>query len=289
MSNEPHHDPMPARQADDGYASDMSSYRVRPGGRVDLSSIDAGDSGSFHSAHDVKAELKRQRKRIAALQERLYAEHRRSLLVVLQALDTGGKDGAVRGVFRGVNPQGCQVTSFKAPTPEELDHDVLWRYHTKAPGRGMIGIFNRSHYEEVLIVRVKGLAPDSDWDRRYAAINAFERNLADNGTTILKFYLHISKGEQKRRLQSRLDDPEKHWKFDPADLVERGRWDDYMAAFEDALSACSTEAAPWYVVPANHKWYRNLVLARTIADTLEGMGPRFPPPAEGLDQIVIPD
>lgn len=276
-------------QDDDGKGSRIPSYRVLPGNRVDLSTIDADASGPFHSADDVKAELKRQRKRITALQERLYAGHRQSLLVVLQAMDTGGKDGAIRGVFKGVNPQGCQVASFKAPTPEELDHDFLWRYHQKAPGRGMIGIFNRSHYEDVLIVRVKRLAPDTDWHRRYAAINAFEQNLADSGTTVLKFYLHISKDEQKRRLQSRLDDPEKHWKFDPADIAERGRWDDYMAAFEDAIAACSTAAAPWYIVPANHKWYRNLVIARTIADTLEAMDPQFPSPASGLDEIVIPD
>ncbi len=265
----------------------FASYRVAPGSRVDLSEVDAGESGPFTSKQEVKAELKRQRKRISSLQERLYAEHRQSLLVVLQAMDTGGKDGAIRHVFKGVNAQGCRVWSFKAPTPEELDHDFLWRYHDKAPGRGMITIFNRSHYEEVLIVRVKGLAPDSDWDRRYAAINAFEQQLTDSGTTVVKFYLHISKGEQRRRLQSRLDDPEKHWKFDPADLVERGRWDDYMAAFADAIAACSTDAAPWLVVPANHKWYRNLVIARTIADTLEAMAPAFPPAASGLDEIVI--
>ena len=289
MRDEPGDAASSTQTPDDVTGKTIPSYRVQPGSRVDLSAIDAGDSGPFHAAHDVKAELKRQRKRIEALQERLYAGHRQSLLVVLQALDTGGKDGAIRGVFNGINPQGCDVTSFKQPSIEELDHDFLWRYHRKAPGRGMIGIFNRSHYEEVLIVKVKDLAPGSDWDRRYAAINAFERNLADSGTTILKFYLHISKAEQKRRLQSRLDDPEKHWKFDPADLVERGRWDDYMTAFEDALSACSTDAAPWYVIPANHKWYRNLVLARTIADTLEAMGPRFPPAAPGLDEIVIPD
>ncbi len=267
----------------------FASYHVAPGSRVDLSAVDAGESGPFNAKQDVKAELKRLRKRISSLQERLYAGHRQSLLVVLQAMDTGGKDGAIRGVFKGVNPQGCRVWSFKVPTPEELNHDVLWRYHEKAPGRGMIAIFNRSHYEEVLIVRVKGLAPDSDWDRRYAAINAFEQNLTDSGTTILKFYLHISKDEQKRRLQSRLDDPEKHWKFDPADLVERGRWDDYMGAFEDAIAASSTDAAPWIVVPANHKWYRNLVIARTIAHTLEAMNPQFPPAAPGLDDIVIPD
>ncbi len=288
MSNKPDHRSTPNGPADAGQALDMPSHRVLPGRRVDLSIIDADTSGPYESADDVKAELKRQRKRITALQERLYAGHRQSLLVVLQAMDTGGKDGAIRGVFEGVNPQGCQVASFKAPTPEELDHDFLWRYHQKTPGRGMIGIFNRSHYEDVLIVRVKGLAPDTDWDRRYAAINAFEQNLSDNGTTILKFYLHISKDEQKRRLQSRLNDPEKHWKFDPADLVERGRWDDYMAAFENAIDACSTATAPWYIVPANHKWYRNLVIARTIADTLEAMDPQFPPAAPKLGQIVIP-
>ena len=267
----------------------LPDYRVHPGTRVDLAAIDPDQSEHYASKADVTDELKRQQKRIGALQERLYAENRRSLLVVLQAMDTGGKDGAIRGVFEGVNPQGCEVTSFKQPSASELDHDFLWRYHHRAPARGMIGIFNRSHYEDVLVVRVHSLVPETIWRERYAAINAFEDHLARSGTRILKFYLHISRAEQKRRLQSRLDDLEKHWKFAAADIAERAHWDDYQAAFTDALSLCSTVAAPWYVVPANRKWYRNLVIARTIADTLEDMDPRFPAAEPGIDRIVIPD
>ena len=265
------------------------TYRVAPGSRLDLSTVDPDESGGYTGKADVKPELKRYRERIEDLQTRLYAEHGQSLLVVLQAMDTGGKDGAIRGVFEGVNPQGCEVTSFKTPSTEELDHDFLWRYHKRTPRRGMIGIFNRSHYEDVLIVRVQSLVPEAVWRERYAAINAFEELLTRNRTTVLKFYLHISRGEQQRRLQSRLDTPRKHWKFDPADLRQRERWDDYTAAYEEAISRCSTAAAPWYVVPANHKWYRNLVIARIIADTLAAMDPAFPDPAPGLDKIVIPD
>ena len=265
------------------------TYRVAPGSSVDLSTIDPNESEGYTGKADVKPELKRHRKRIEELQARLYAEHQQSLLVVLQAMDTGGKDGAIRGVFEGVNPQGCEVTSFKQPSTEELDHDFLWRYHERTPRRGMIGIFNRSHYEDVLIVRVQSLVPAAVWEERYAAINAFEELLTRNRTMVLKFYLHISKDEQQRRLQSRLNNPDKNWKFDPADLRQRERWDNYTAAYEDAISRCSTAAAPWHVVPANHKWYRNLVIARTIASTLEAMDPHFPPPAPGLDKIIIPD
>ena len=267
----------------------VPDYRVAPGSRVDLSAIDPNESGGYTGKAEVKRELKRYRDRIGNLQARLYAEHDQSLLVVLQAMDTGGKDGAIRGVFEGVNPQGCEVTSFKQPSTEELDHDFLWRYHERTPRRGMIGIFNRSHYEDVLIVRVQSLVPAAVWEERYAAINAFEELLTRNRTMVLKFYLHISKDEQQRRLQSRLNNPDKNWKFDPADLRQRERWDNYTAAYEDAISRCSTAAAPWHVVPANHKWYRNLVIARTIASTLEAMDPHFPPPAPGLDKIIIPD
>ena len=204
-------------------------------------------------------------------------------------MDTGGKDGAIKDVFRGVNPQGCRVWSFKAPSAEELSHDFLWRYHQKAPARGMITIFNRSHYEDVLVVRVKDIVPESVWRPRYDLINEFEEMLARSNTMVIKFYLHISKAEQKHRLESRLKDPNKHWKFSSGDLKERAYWDEYMAAFEDALNHCSTDHAPWYVVPANKKWYRNLVVARTIADTLEAMAPQFPPGEKGLDKIVVPD
>ena len=208
---------------------------------------------------------------------------------MLQAMDTGGKDGTIKHVFGGVNPQGCRVSSFKAPSAEETNHDFLWRYHKSVPAKGRIGIFNRSHYEDVLVVRVKNLVPEDIWSRRYDQINAFERNLSLGGIAVLKFFLHISKDEQKRRLQSRLDDPDKRWKFSSNDIKERGFWDAYQQAFEDALSNCSTEHAPWYVVPANKKWYRNLVVARTIADTLEAMDPRYPPAEEGLEKVTIPD
>jgi PPK2 family polyphosphate:nucleotide phosphotransferase len=204
-------------------------------------------------------------------------------------MDTGGKDGTIKGVFQGVNPQGCQVWSFKAPSNEEAAHDFLWRYHQKAPPKGMIHIFNRSHYEDVLIVRVKDLVPEAVWRPRYEAINQFEYALTADGVTVLKFFLHISRDEQKRRLESRLQDPDKRWKFSSNDLKERAYWDDYQAAFEDAVNECSTAYAPWYVVPANRKWYRNLVVARTIADTLEAMDPKFPAAEKGLEKVSVPD
>ncbi|CAA9567521.1 MAG: Polyphosphate kinase 2 [uncultured Thermomicrobiales bacterium] len=264
-------------------------WRVEPGSGFRLGAVDPGESEHYQKKRDTKEELERQRRRIEDLQARLYAERRQSLLIVLQALDTGGKDGTIRGVFQGVNPQGCQVWSFKAPSAEELEHDFLWRYHQKTPPRGMITIFNRSHYEDVLVVRVKGLMPEEVWRERYRIINEFEHTLTLNNTTVLKFFLHISRDEQKRRLESRLADPDKGWKFSSNDLKERAFWDDYMVAFEDAINNCSTDYAPWYVVPANNKWYRNLVVARTIADTLEAMGPQFPAPEAGLDKIVVAD
>jgi PPK2 family polyphosphate:nucleotide phosphotransferase len=270
-------------------APDYPRFRVEPGTRVRLADIDPDESEHYQRKKDVSDELKRHRDRISDLQARLYGEQKRSLLIVLQAMDTGGKDGTIKGVFQGVNPQGCQVWSFKAPSNEEAAHDFLWRYHQKAPPKGMIHIFNRSHYEDVLIVRVKDLVPESVWRPRYEAINQFEYALTSDGVTVLKFFLHISKDEQKRRLESRLADPDKRWKFSANDLKERAYWDDYQAAFEDAVNECSTDYAPWYVVPANNKWYRNLVVARTIADTLEAMSPKFPAAEKGLDKVQIPD
>jgi PPK2 family polyphosphate:nucleotide phosphotransferase len=264
-------------------------YRVEPGTKIRLAEIDPDQSEHYQGKKDVADEVDRQRERICDLQERLYAEHRQSLLIVLQAMDTGGKDGTISHVFEGVNPQGCQVWPFKVPTPEELAHDFLWRYHQKTPAQGMITIFNRSHYEDVLIVRVKELVPEKVWRQRYSQINEFERVLALNNTTILKFFLYISKHEQKRRLESRLENPHKHWKFSSGDLKERAYWDDYLNAYQDAINNCSTDRAPWYVVPANKKWYRNLVVARTIADTLDAMKPQYPPGEEGLEKITIPD
>jgi PPK2 family polyphosphate:nucleotide phosphotransferase len=270
-------------------APDYPRYRVEPGDRMRLADVDPEESEGYQRKKDVAEELRRHRDRIADLQARLYGEQQRSLLIVLQAMDTGGKDGTIKGVFQGVNPQGCQVWSFKAPSNEEAAHDFLWRYHQKAPPKGMIHIFNRSHYEDVLIVRVKDLVPESVWRARYEAINQFEYALTADGVTVLKFFLHISKDEQKRRLESRLQDPDKRWKFSSNDLKERAHWEDYQAAFEDAVNECSTAYAPWYVVPANKKWYRNLVVARTIADTLEAMGPEFPAAEEGLENVSVPD
>jgi PPK2 family polyphosphate:nucleotide phosphotransferase len=268
---------------------DYPGYRVEPGERVSLATVDPGETEHYEKKKDVARELEKQRRRIQDLQERLYAENQQGLLIVLQAVDTGGKDGTIKHVFSGVNPQGCRVSSFKIPSAEEANHDFLWRYHKSVPARGRIGIFNRSHYEDVLIVRVKNLVPEGIWRERYEQINAFERNLTLEGITVLKFFLHISKDEQKRRLQRRLDDPNKRWKFSSDDLEERAIWDAYQQAFEDALSKCSTEHAPWYIVPANKKWYRNLVVARTIADTLGAMDPQYPPAEEGLEKITIPD
>ncbi len=261
---------------------------VAPGAPFDLAAVDADAAGGLDKAW-AKEALATERARIVELQERLYAERARSLLLVFQAIDTGGKDGTIRAVLKGVNPQGCAVASFKVPSSEELDHDFLWRYHARTPGRGMIGVFNRSHYEDVLVVRVKGLVPDAVWRSRYGLINDFERLLTESGTTILKFFLHISKAEQKKRLEARISDPEKHWKLDPGDLVERKSWDSYQQAFADALGRCSTPHAPWLVVPANHKWFRNYVIAKTVADTLEAMDPRFPEAPKGIADLKVPD
>ncbi len=268
---------------------DYPSFRVEPGAKVSLATIDPEQTEHYKKKKDAARELEKQRRRIQDLQERLYAENERGLLIVLQAMDTGGKDGTIKHVFSGVNPQGCRVSSFKFPSAEEANHDFLWRYHKSVPARGRIGIFNRSHYEDVLVVRVKNLVLEEIWRERYEQINAFERSLTLDGITVLKFFLHISEDEQKRRLQRRLGDPNKRWKFSSADIKERAFWDAYQQAYEDVLSKCSTEHAPWYVVPANKKWYRNLVVARTIADTLGAMKPRFPPAEEGLEKLTIPD
>lgn len=220
--------------------------------------------------------LAKLRPRLAELQENLYAEHRRSLLLVFQALDTGGKDGAIEKLLTGVNPAGVQVASFKAPSLEERDHDFLWRVHQQAPRRGHIGVWNRSHYEDVLVTRVHQLIDEAVWTARYRHINQFEELLTANGTRILKFFLHISKQEQAERLQARLDDPAKRWKFDPNDLKERALWDDYQRAFQDALAHCSTPAAPWLVVPADKKWVRDLAIMEIVVAVLEEMNPQPP-------------
>lgn len=266
----------------------VDKYRVKPGETVDLSAWDPDDKSLFDgSKKKGKAALPELNARLETLQELLYAEGKRKVLIVLQATDTGGKDGTIRHVFEGVNPQGVKVAGFKKPTPEELGHDYLWRIHKHTPGNGEIVIFNRSHYEDVLVVRVHNLVPPEVWSKRYAHIRAWEQMLADEGTNILKFFLHISKDEQKERLQARLDEPEKHWKFSSADLAERKRWDDYQAAYADMLSKTSTDYAPWYVIPANRKWYRNLVISEIIINALEGLNMSYPPAEPGLDQIVI--
>lgn len=264
-------------------------YVVRPEKPIRLKDLPTGDTGPYKKKTHATKDLKKDLERLVELQELLYAEKKRSLLVVFQAMDTGGKDGAIKHVMGPINPQGCRVTSFKVPTPEELAHDFLWRAHKAVPAKGMIGIFNRSHYEDVLVVRVHKLVPHRVWKERYHQINEFERLLADTGTVILKFFLHISRKEQKERLQARLDEPAKHWKFSVGDLKERQRWDDYMKVYEDAVNRCSRKWAPWIVVPSDHKWYRNLVVARTVADTLEGLGMKYPEPEDDLTGIVIPD
>jgi PPK2 family polyphosphate:nucleotide phosphotransferase len=261
-------------------------YRIQPGSKADVTQIPTRYEGPIDKK-DGKEELKALGHRMKELQARLFAEDKRSLLVVLQAMDAAGKDSAVRHVFGPVNPAGCRVTSFKAPSKEELEHDYLWRVHQHTPRDGELAVFNRSHYEEVLIVRVKGWAPEAVWKKRYDHINAFEKLLVDEGTTVLKFMIHISKDYQKQRLQRRLDRPDKHWKFNPEDLLERAHWDDYMHAFNDALRKCSTERAPWYVIPAERRWFRNLLIAQTIVDTLERMDPQMPEPTFDPKSIVI--
>lgn len=263
-------------------------YRLSTNGKkISLDDFETRDKSCFPDRDEAEASAAADIARIDELQDILYAESKRALLVVLQATDTGGKDSTIRKVFGPVDPLGIRATSFKAPSSEELSHDYLWRVHQAVPPKGTIGIFNRSHYEDVLIVRVREWASEKVIDQRYDQINAFERHLAENDVTILKFYLHISKDEQKERLQARLDDPTKHWKFNPGDLKERALWDDYREAYEIALSRCSTAKAPWFVIPADRKWYRNAVIARIIRCTLEDMDLRYPEPPAGLDEIDI--
>jgi len=257
----------------------MERYRIPPDTAVSL----ADRSPSDRLTHDEGKKLGRNylaelTLRLRDLQELLYAEGKHKVLMVLQATDTGGKDGVIRHVFRTVNPQGVKVASFKVPSSRERAHDYLWRIHKETPGSGEIRIFNRSHYEDVLVVRVRDLAPREVWERRYHHINEFERLLADEGTTILKFFLHISKEEQGARLQARLDDPDRHWKFSSADLAERAHWDAYQEAYDAMLSRTSTPWAPWHVIPSNSKWYRNLVIARILVGALEGLGMQYPEP-----------
>lgn len=260
-------------------------FKVAPGTRVKLTEIDPAFKHGYEHRKDAADELEHYRTRLRELQTLLYAERRRSLLICLQAMDTGGKDGTISHVLSAMNPQGCRVAVFQTPSPEELAHDFLWRIHRVAPARGEVVIFNRSHYEDVLIARVHSLVPKDVWSVRYDRINAFEQGLADHDTHILKFFLHISKQEQLERFKDRLDDPAKQWKISEADYAERNFWDDYMAAYEDALSRCSTEHAPWFVIPADHKWFRNLAVARIVVEHLETLHMSYPKPAVDLEHI----
>jgi PPK2 family polyphosphate:nucleotide phosphotransferase len=262
---------------------DFGRYRLPPGERVALAEHDPGDTDDDARPEESETELAALTHRIAELQECLYAEDSRSLLVVLQGIDAAGKDSTVKHVFRETNPQGCRVYAFKEPSSEEAAHDFLWRYHQHTPATGMIHIFNRSHYEDVLVVRVKDLVPEERWRSRYDSINDFEQILVREGTTILKFFLHISPERQLEKFRERLERPDKHWKFSANDLKERRHWDAYHEAYQDALNLTSTECAPWYLVPADRRWYRNLVVARVVAGTLEGMAPRYPEPDEAAE------
>jgi PPK2 family polyphosphate:nucleotide phosphotransferase len=269
-------------------ANDRSRWRAKLGSRPKLDDIDprstAGAPGDKRETNESLPEL---HEKLAALQERLWGEGTRSLLVVLQAMDAAGKDGTVKHVFAGMNPMGVQAVAFKAPSEEERSHDFLWRVHAHAPRKSQVGIFNRSHYEDVLIARVNNLVPESVWRPRYGAIRDFEELLTAEGTTIVKLYLHISKEEQADRFRARLDEPTKRWKFSAADLDVRENWDDYMDAYRDAMKETSTPSSPWYVVPADRKWYRNWAVSRILIETLEDMNPQFPAEEPGLGRIVI--
>jgi PPK2 family polyphosphate:nucleotide phosphotransferase len=266
---------------------DITAFRVAPGERAQLAERDPRDKAGLRDKKSAASQTAKEAEAIDALQDRLYAEGRRALLVILQGTDTSGKDGTVRHVFNRTGPLGVSVHAFRRPSEEELAHDFLWRAHRHCPRRGTIGIFNRSHYEDVLVGRVRGLAPAEEIERRYGQINDFERMLSENGTTILKFMLHISKKEQRERLQARLDEDKSRWKFDPSDLEDRERWDDYQEAYEIMLEQCSTAHAPWHVIPADRKWVRNATIAALVRATLEAMDPRYPEVAWTPDQFAI--
>ena len=265
----------------------MSQPLIPPfGKKVNLARYSTRHDGSLSrdAGHDELSELQT---RLDELQDQFIADGRFALLIILQAIDAGGKDGTIRGVFSEVDPLGMRAIGFKVPTEEEISHDFLWRIHAQTPGKGQIAIFNRSHYEDVVAVRVKELVPREVWEKRYGHINAFENMLTDEGTVILKFFLHISKEEQRQRLQERVDNPAKRWKFRHGDLDDRARWDDFQAAFEDMLTRCNTEAAPWHVIPADQNWYRNLLVARVIVEKLESLSLRFPEPETAVSGIIV--
>ena len=259
----------------------------RAGRRLRLDALDAGATPGARGKKAAEKLFDPLNRRLAELQNHLWAEHRRKVLVVLQGMDTSGKDGTIQHVFRGVNPLGVDVAAFKAPSEEELAHDFLWRIHRAVPGAGKITIFNRSHYEDVLAARVRKLVPKAVWKARYGQIVHFEELLAESGTLVLKFFLHIDRDEQKKRLEERLRDPEKRWKFRRGDLDDRALWDDYMRAYEEAIAETHRAEAPWYLVPANRKWYRNLVVATTLVEQLEAMKIERPEPVEDLSGVTI--
>ncbi len=263
------------------------SHTIKPGTKVSLEDIDPSDTGPYQSEDDVEAPLEKAREEFAELQGKLYADNRYAVLIILQGIDSSGKDGTIRHVMSGISPLGCQVTAFKVPTEEEREHDFLWRVHKAVPRRGDIGIFNRSHYEDVLVVRVHNLVPKKIWKTRYSQINEFERGLVENNTVILKFFLHISKDEQKQRFEERLQNPTKYWKFSLNDIEERKYWDDYQKAFQTMLRECSTEWAPWTIVPANRKWYRNLVVAETLVKRLKKLDLKYPAATFDRSKVVI--
>lgn len=265
----------------------LGHLRVEPGEPARLVERDTADTLGLHKAEALRR-TERLRERIDELQYLLHAEARRSVLLVLQGLDASGKDGVIRSVFDGVNPQGVRVTSFKAPVGRELQHDYLWRIHAVLPPRGTIGVFNRSHYEDVVTVRVLGLAPEEVWSRRTGHIREFERLLVDEGTSIVKVFLHVSRDEQRARLQERIDDPRKRWKFRSGDLDVRARFDDFLAGYDDALTETSTEWAPWHVVPADRNWVKAYATAALVCETLERLDPQLPEPEQGMEGLIVP-
>ena len=260
-------------------------FRVKPGSKVDLSKIDASYKDQHESHKQALPEIEAYDQKLQQLQYLMYAEGKQSLLICLQGRDAAGKDGTINHVLSAMNPQGCTVTGFKVPSKEEAGHDFMWRYHKATPQKGHVAIFNRSHYEDVLVQRVHNMVPKSVWSGRYQHINNFEKLLHDNGTHILKFYLHIDAEEQLERFKIRMDDPARHWKISDGDYSERPFWDAYTEAFEAALSKCSTEHAPWYVIPSNHKWFRNLAISQIISDTLASLNMKFPEPTVDIDEI----
>ena len=263
----------------------FQKFLIKPGTKVKLSAIDPNFTDTIKSKDAALKATQRNAKKLRDLQELLYAEHKRSLLICLQAIDAGGKDGVIRHVIGAMNPQGCKVACFKQPTSLERDHDFLWRAHRDVPAKGEVSVFNRSHYEDVLVVRIQDLEPKSVWSLHYDQINQFEKNLSASNTHVIKFFLHISKDEQLKRFKQRLDDPSKHWKISEADYTERARFDEYLHAFDDMLSKCSTAYAPWFVIPANHKWFRDLAISQILVEYMEGLHMKFPPPSVDIDNI----